>query len=139
MVDGDTIDVILPNGSRERVRLLGIDCPETNASRNKPYEYDNITDLECLGYWGLKAKNFTRKMLSGKRVYIEFDELAGYRGYYGRLLAYVYLENGTDFNELLVKEGLARVYEEGNCRNEDRYLVVQDYAMDNNTGLWSCR
>ncbi len=55
VVDGDTIDVILPNGTEERIRLLGIDCPETTPERNKLYEYDGITDLDCLAYWGDKG------------------------------------------------------------------------------------
>ncbi len=57
-------------------------------------------------------------------------------GYYGRYLAYVYLENGTDFNALLVKNGLARVYKEGKCRKEAYYLQLEEIARANKTGLW---
>lgn len=96
VIDGDTIDVILPDGSKERVRMFCIDTPEKRAEDNEPYEYDSVTDLECLAEYGQKAKQFTEQLL-GKEVYIEFDETAGLRGYYGRLLAYVYLEDGTDF------------------------------------------
>jgi len=48
VIDGYTIDVLLPDGSRERVRMLGVDTPEKNPEDNKPYEYDSITDLNYL-------------------------------------------------------------------------------------------
>jgi len=138
VVDGDTIDVILPDGTEERVRMLGVDTPETTASKNKAYEYDDITDLECLEYWGLEAKDFAKSKLEGKYAYIEFDPIAGMRGYYGRLLAYVYYDS-TDFTAELVKKGYARVYEEGKCQKESEYLSYQSTAMEENLGLWSCR
>jgi micrococcal nuclease len=139
VVDGDTIDIILPDGSKERVRMLGVDTPETTAEKNKPNEYDGITDLECLAYWGIQAKNFAKSMLEGKYAYIEFDSTAGFRGYYGRLLAYVYTENGQDFTAELIKQGYARVYEEGECQKESEYLSYQNSAMNGNLGLWICR
>lgn len=137
VIDGDTIDVILPDGTQERVRMLCVDTPETTAENNKPYEYDSITDLDCLAEWGQEAKQFTKSWLEGKTVSIEFDETAGMRGYYGRLLAYVYVD-GTDFTAELVKRGYARVYEEGECKKEAEYLKYQQSAMQSGTGLWSC-
>jgi len=135
VIDGDTIDVLIDK--IYRIRLLGVDCPETTAEKNKPYEYDAITDLQYLAEWGQKAKEFTRKMLLGKAVYIEFDELAGLKGYYGRYLAYVYLKNGTDFNALLIKNGLARVYVEGTFEKESEYLKLENYAKTHKIGLWA--
>jgi len=121
----------------ERVRMLGIDSPETVAYRNKPYEYDGITNLTCLEYWGLRAKDFVKSKIEGRYVYIEFDRIAGLRGYYGRLLAYVYL-NGSDFTAELVKLGYARVYEEGDFSKESEYTKYQDQAIQKKSGLWSC-
>ena len=138
VLDGDTFDAIFPDGDVERVRILGVDTPEKSASDNKPNEYDGITDLECLAYWGMKAKYFAEEWIEGKDVYIEFDSIAGFKGYYERWLCYVYLENGTDFNAELVKRGYARVYEEGECSKEEYYLSLQQQAMENRTGLWSC-
>jgi micrococcal nuclease len=137
VIDGDTIDIRFQNGTVERVRMLGVDTPETTADKNKPNEYDGITDLECLEMWGGKAKDFT-KQLEGKTVIIEFDNIAGTRGYYGRLLAYVYFENTTDFTAELVKRGYARVYVEGNFKKEDEYLKYQEKAIRERIGLWSC-
>jgi len=137
VVDGDTIIIKFPDGKTERVRLLGIDTPETKAERNRPYEYDGITDLNYLAKWGIIATEFTRSILEDKEVYIEFDESAGLRDRFGRLLAYVYLENGTDFNALLVENGFARVYVEGEFKKEDYYLVLEKDAMENRRGLWN--
>jgi len=138
VVDGDTIDVVFLNGTIDRVRFLGVDTPETSASGNKPNEYDHITDVECLASWGKKAKLFTKDYLQDKTVYIEFDSIAGKRGYYGRLLAYIYLENGTDFTALLVKKGYARVYTEGEFQKEWEYLLYQQMAESKKLGLWKC-
>lgn len=117
--------------------MLCVDTPEKNAEDNEPYEYDDITDLECLADYGLMAKKFTEQLL-GEEVYIEFDETAGLRGYYGRLLAYVYVDS-TDFTAELVKRGYARVYEEGECKKKAEYLSYQEEAMQSNLKLWSCR
>ena len=136
VIDGDTIDVLI-NGNTYRIRLLGVDCPETTAERNKPYEYDSITDLNYLAEWGQRAKKFTEEVLDHRTVYVEFDELAGLKGYYGRYLAYVYLENGTDFNALLIKNGLARVYVEGTFKKESEYVKLENYAKTHKIGLWA--
>ncbi|WP_232461980.1 lamin tail domain-containing protein [Thermococcus siculi] len=138
VIDGDTIDVAFSNGTVERVRFLGVDTPETSASRNKADEYDHITDLECLASWGVAAKFFVRDSIQDRVVYIEFDPIAGKRGYYGRLLAYVYLKNGTDFTALLVKKGYARVYTEGKFRKEGKYVSYQKTAESRKLGLWGC-
>jgi len=137
VIDGDTFDAKFPNGSIGRVRLLGIDTPEKYPDKNKLNEYDGINNLYYLSFWAEKATNFTRSWLEGKEVYIQFDDLAGLKGYYGRWLCYVYLENGTDFNAELLKRGYARVYEEGNFHKESYYLTLQDQAMEDKVGLWN--
>lgn len=138
VIDGDTIDVILPDNTEERVRMLGVDTPETSASNNEVNEYDDISDLNCLETWGVKAKQYATTSLEGETAYIEFDSIAGIRGYYGRLLAYVYHDN-TDFTAELVKQGYARVYDEGDCKKESEYLSYQESAITSNSGLWACR
>lgn len=138
VIDGDTIDVILPNGSEGRIRFLGIDTPETRPDMNRINEYDNITDTEALAEWGLKAKNFTRAQLEGRTIKIQFDKKAGLKGYFGRWLAYVYTSNGTDFNAELITRGYARIYIEGNFSKKEEYLELEKEAMNNKIGLWSC-
>ena len=130
VVDGDTFDAVFPSGNEERIRLLGVDCPEATASSNNEYEYGNITDLDCLVDYGLESKTFAESWLDGKSLSIQFDESAGFNGYYGRWLAYVYLPNGTDFNAELIEQGFARVYDEGTCTKESYYADLQNQAIN---------
>tara|TARA_A100001037_G_scaffold138649_1_gene125517 strand:- start:3994 stop:4533 length:540 start_codon:yes stop_codon:yes gene_type:complete len=136
VIDGDTLEVQLGDGKTDKVRLLGVDTPETN-SKNKTGEYGTITDMECLTKWGQKATSYAIEQLDRQEVVLVFDEKAGHRGYYGRLLAYVEV-NKKDFNRSLVQLGYARVYEEGESQRESEYLEDQSVAKANSNGLWSC-
>jgi len=53
------------------------------------------------------------------------------------LLAYVYLEDGTDFTAELVKQGYARAYVEGEFKKEDYYVKLEEEAKREGRGLWS--
>jgi micrococcal nuclease len=77
VVDGDTL--LLTNG--EYVRLIGVDTPETKHPQ-KPVEY-----------FGKEAYLFTKRIVEGKEVRLEYDQTR--RDRYGRILAYVYLMDGT--------------------------------------------
>jgi micrococcal nuclease len=139
VIDGDTIDATMPDGSAERIRLLGIDTPEI-FKENRPNEYDAITDLSWLDVWGEKAKEYTERMVEGKDVFLEVDEMAGDRGKYGRLLRYVILEDGSDLNALLLNNGYARAYTEGKFSNftkRDEYTDLQHIAQKDRVGLWA--
>jgi len=136
VIDGDTIEVQFQDRT-ETIRILGIDTPEIVAEKNKPYEY-KTNNLECLADWGLKAKKFVNSMLNGKTVQIEFDEKAGLRDSFGRLLAYVYVD-GKDFGKMLVEKGYARVYVEGEFSKRNEYLKAEERAFNSGVGIWSCR
>jgi micrococcal nuclease len=98
VVDGDTIDVELADGSDETVRYIGIDTPETV----KPG-----TPVEC---GGPRAHDVNERLVDGRTVMLRFDEER--RDVYGRLLAYVYLPRlgGRPLfvNAELARRGLAR-------------------------------
>jgi len=135
VIDGDTI-IIQFQGKTETLRILGVDTPEIS-KENSPYEY-KTNNLECVREWGYKAKVFTDIMLKGKDVQIEFDEKAGLRDNFDRLLAYVYID-GKDFGKMLVEKGYARVYVEGEFSKESEYLRAEEEAFNSAVGVWSCR
>jgi micrococcal nuclease len=100
VVDGDTIDVRMPDGSEEAVRYIGIDTPETV----KP-----DTPVQC---GGPRAHAVNERLVGGHTVTLRFD--AEHRDVYGRLLAYIYLPEAGPagrplfVNAELVRRGLAR-------------------------------
>lgn len=140
VVDGDTIKVVMPDGSRETARLLGVDTPEVYGE-NKPGEFEGVPDTEagrtCLDRWAEKASSVATERLLGETVTLHFDANEPRRGYYGRLLVYVHVD-GAEFNYGLVTGGLARVYD-SNFQYEERYYEAEAAAMDAGTGLWACR
>lgn len=91
VVDGDTIIVELGPGQEERVRMIGVDTPESvhpDPSRNTEE--------------GREASDFTKSQLLYKDVELELDQEE--RDQYGRMLAYVWVD-GELFNLTLVREG----------------------------------
>jgi micrococcal nuclease len=95
VVDGDTIDVRLPDGSDDTVRYIGIDTPETV----KP-----DTPVQC---GGPKAHEVNERLVGGRTVTLRFD--AEHRDIYHRLLAYVYVPSeGPGGRPLFVNAELAR-------------------------------
>jgi micrococcal nuclease len=91
--DGDTF-VATVKGRRERVRVIGVDTPESVAP-NRPDEP-----------YGEEASDFAKAHLDGETVHLAGD--AEPRDRYGRMLAYVWLEDGTFWNALLAAEGYAQ-------------------------------
>ena len=93
VIDGDTLK--LSNG--ERVRLIGIDTPESRDNPKLRRDAERTgQDRQAIIAMGKRATEFTKKLVEGKQVRLEFD--VQQRDKYGRLLAYVYLEDGTFLN-----------------------------------------
>jgi micrococcal nuclease len=117
--DGDTI--LLDTG--EKVRYLGIDAPELS--------HDDVAG-DCYGREALEAN---RKWVLHKQVKLGYDRET--RDVYGRLLAYVYLPDGTCVNAELLRFGYAYVYRsaEGFERFND-FLSLQRQALKLRTGMW---
>jgi micrococcal nuclease len=122
VVDGDTIRL-----GDERVRLIGVDTPETKRPG---------TPVEC---FGREATAFTKRLLEGRRVRLELDVES--RDRYGRLLAYVRrADDGLFVNAELVAQGYATVLTvPPNVRHAARFLQLQRRARDDRRGLWSAR
>lgn len=133
VVDGDTLK--LENG--ERVRLIGIDTPEMHES-DKLYRDAQRThqDVQTIKALGRRAYNFTRNLLEGRRVSLEFDVERTDK--YGRLLAYVYLkDDGTFVNAEIIKQGYASLMTyPPNVKYADLFLKLYQQARQNRKGLW---
>ena len=141
VVDGDTLDVRFQDGSEDRVRLLGVDTPETHVD-NSPGEFEGVPDTDagrtCLAGWGERATAFAEDRLAGETVVVETDPTADRRGGYDRLLAYVTVEGGdASFNQELLADGYARLYDT-EFTHRDAYAAVEQGARANATGLWTC-
>lgn len=125
VIDGDTLIVKLENGVEERVRLLLVDTPET-VHPNKPEQP-----------FGREASNFAKEMMpEGSQVHIELD--VGERDKYGRLLAYIWIDNKM-LNEMLLQKGLARVayVYAPNTKYVDQFYEIQKEAQQKGIGIWS--
>ena len=106
ITDGDTI-VVLLQGHKERVRLIGIDAPEYHP--NPKAEKDSIRtgdDLRTIYQMGRKSTQYMKSVIrAGDQVEVELD--VGERDKYGRLLGYVWLRDGRMLNEKIVRAGYA--------------------------------
>lgn len=135
IVDGDTIDVSIDDES-DTVRFVGIDTPETSGS-NDPSEYDISLSADHLQTWGDNATEWVEAVIPpGSTIYLEFDPNEGRRGSFGRLLAYVFTEDGVLLGRQLLKQGFARAYTEGDATRESIYASLEQQARDQCEGLW---
>jgi micrococcal nuclease len=123
VVDGDTVHVGR-GWRRATVRLIGVDAPET-VHPEKPVQL-----------YGPEASEFTGKTLTGKWVRLEFEP-RDQIDVYGRLLAYIFLEDGTLFNLELVRHGYARAYTRFPFRYQDEFRLAQIEARNAGRGLWA--
>jgi micrococcal nuclease len=124
IVDGDTFWIINANGQEEKIRLIGVDAPESRKSGKKE-----------IGYYGKESKAYVTQLLTGKKVRLEYDVSKYDR--YKRTLAYVYLENGTFLNAFLIKNGYASVMTvPPNVKYADLFVQLQKEARDKKKGLW---
>ena len=131
-VDGDTL--VLENN--ERVRLIGIDTPEMHESdkleRDARRSGQDIKTIQALGR---RAYVFTRNLVEGKRVRLEFD--AERFDKYKRMLAYVYLQDGTFVNAEIVKQGYASLMTyPPNIKYAQIFRKLYQEARENRRGLW---
>ena len=125
VVDGDTIDIDVPdgNGNYTRIRLWGVDTPETKNPKTGEM------------YFGPQAAEFTTELVLGKQVTVYLEEHRT-RGYYGRLLAYVQLPDGRLLNEILLTGGFA--YADLRFRHSfyNKYKQLEATARSGKKGLW---
>ncbi len=125
VIDGDTLDVEI-DGKTERLRLIGIDTPETVDPR-KP--------VQC---FGIEASNKAKEVLSNKTVFLESDPTQGERDKYNRLLRYIFLDDGMNFNKLMISEGYAHEYTYNlPYKYQAEFKQAEKEARENERGLWA--
>lgn len=126
VVDGDTADVKLVDGSQIRVRVLGIDTPETV----KP-----DAPVQC---WGPEASQWAHQILDGAQVRLAMDPAAGDVDKFGRSLRYITLADGTDYSVLAASEGMAREYPSytKSLSKSADIVAAQTNAQSRQVGLW---
>ena len=125
VIDGDTFMVDI-NGTETKVRLIGVDTPESVATDDNAYK--NCEE-------GKTASNFTKDTIEGRKVYLEYD--VDPDDDYGRTLAYVYLQDGRMLNEILLEYGYARLMTiQPNVKYVDNFTKIQTNARENQTGFW---
>jgi micrococcal nuclease len=119
-VDGDTL--LLEGG--ERVRLLGVDTPETKIPNQPPEPF------------GPEASDFTARFIQGGTAALEFDVERFDK--YGRTLAYVFVD-GRMLNEELIREGFSAAQLQYPYRSDRkrRFALLEREARDQRRGLWS--
>ena len=124
VVDGDTVDAMV-GSTRERIRLIGIDTPETKKEH---------VPVQC---YGPEASAFTASLLPrGESLYLERDVVG--RDDYGRLLAYVYrARDGVFVNAELVRQGYARLLTiPPNVAHATEFVAASADANRASRGLW---
>jgi micrococcal nuclease len=119
VVDGDTLEL----DGEERVRLIGVDTPET-VHPNKPVER-----------FGKEASAFTRRMAEGRRVRLEFDQEL--RDRYNRTLAYVYLDDGMFLNAEIIRQGYGHAYTRFPFKYFEEFRAYEREARAQRRGLWA--
>ena len=125
VTDGDTLKVNL-NGVVETIRVIGIDTPET------------VHPTKLVECFGIEASNKAKALLTGSTVRVVTDSSQGTRDKYDRYLAYITLEDGSDFGETMLRGGYAYEYTYGvPYQNQSTYKAAEATARTTQTGLWA--
>jgi len=126
VIDGDTVDIIV-NNQVLRIRLIGVDTPETVDPR-KPVQF-----------YGKEASNFLTNLLKGEEVYLEYEDNAKPEyDKYNRLLAYLYrAPDGLFVNLEIVRQGYGHAYTKYPFKYMELFRAYEKRARENGKGLWA--
>jgi micrococcal nuclease len=113
ITDGDTIKV-MHNGAAERVRLWGIDCPESKQA------------------FGTRATQFTGDLAFGQTVTVEVRDVDRYK----RTVAEIILPDGRNLNQEIVRAGFAWWYRQY-AKHDEVLHAFEDEARASHRGLWA--
>lgn len=125
VVDGDTIDVML-DGNTTRVRLIGINAPES---------VDPRRPVQC---FGKEASAYMHTLLDGRSVRLDVDISQDRYDKYGRLLAYIYRDDGLFINLAMISDGYAYEYTYSTpYQFQNEFKQTEHGARTALRGLWS--
>lgn len=125
VIDGDTMAVEI-SGKTETVRLIGVNAPES---------VDPRRTVEC---FGKESSDKAKEILNNKSVKLEMDEAQEDRDKYGRLLRYVFLEDGTNFNKMMITGGFAYEYTyDLPYKYQSEFKEAEKEAREAQKGLWA--
>ncbi len=126
VIDGDTAEINI-SGQNRRVRFIGMDTPEV---------VDPRKTVQC---FGREASNRAHQLLDGQMVSLEYDNNVGEQDKYGRILAYVVLPDGTNYNKKMIADGYAHEYTYSNqfYKYQSEFKDAQTSAQLAQLGLWS--
>lgn len=116
--DGDSIEV----EKIGKVRLIGVDTPEL------------LHPLKPVQFYAKKASEYTKNIAKGKRVKLEYDQEKIDK--YGRILAYVYFENGEMLNAEIIKNGYGFAYTKYPFKYMEEFRKYEREAREQRRGLW---
>ena len=118
ITDGDSIHVLLSNGLKEKVRLIGIDAPE---KAQKP--------------WGTQSTKALERLVKDQQVRLETDKTA--RDRYRRLLAYVYVGRTFVNLELMNQGNAVLLTYPPNVAHAEEFRAAQERARASGLGVWN--
>jgi micrococcal nuclease len=158
VIDGDTL--VLSNN--EHIRLIGVDTPESRGGQKLNRDVRRTKkDAATIKALGRRASAFTKNIANGQRVRLEFDQgnaAHKHRDRYGRLLAYVYIEENKPaeflenippdvmglesfkdgfLNALLIEAGYGNTYTSFPFKYKNEFLNYERAARESNRGLWA--
>lgn len=133
VIDGDTLKL----SNDKKVRLIGIDTPELHhGSKLLRDARRSHKDEDYIRTLGRRAADFTSSLVLNRKVRLEYD--VEKRDRYKRLLAYVYLEDGTFVNAEIIEGGYAQILTiPPNVKYADEFLRKERSARENKKGLWA--
>jgi micrococcal nuclease len=123
VADGDTVTVITPNQTKLRIRMFGIDAPETPKGTKFPGQP-----------FGTEAEAYLKRLVEAKRVTVEIYGVDRYQ----RLLATIFVD-GKDINLAMIEAGLAEVYRGPKSGNPytPQYQAAEETARATRKGMWA--
>ena len=149
VVDGDTIAVEM-NGKTVTIRLIGLDTPETvapvrsrspqgdSSTRVAGASFNGVNSRKPVQCFGQQASDKAKEVLTGKNVRLETDPSQGNLDKYGRMLAYVFLPDGTNLNEMMIAEGFGHEYTYNlPYKYQKEFKTAETTARERKVGLWA--